>query len=160
LQTTASSSTCKQSCDDGYTTDGNIEHFFKKDKPTEIDATKTYYRCVDCDLPCETCWGQGKYENTLKAYDYGKKGDKERCRTCSATFNFLVKSEEKCFVTCSAGYFEKKVGLYPDYGECGVCKKPCSTCRKCKTGKKGDENCLKRKDKQDPSSFFCLSCDQ
>jgi hypothetical protein len=67
-----------------------------------------------------------------------------------------VAKEQKCYVTCGAGYFEKLVGHYPDPSECGVCKEPCNTCKKCDPKK--DKNCDPLS--EDPSADFCTSCKQ
>lgn len=70
--------------------------------------------------------------------NFGKPGDKSLCVTCSATFPFLVKAEEKCYVTCNAGYFESIVGNLFNPAEspslCGTCVAPCETCSSCGAG--------------------------
>lgn len=107
-------STCLSSCQDGYTTDGNVEN--------PNDEVTRYYRCIECEMFCGTCQGQAKPDpKTGEITYYGKAGDKQRCVTCSEIFQFLVAKEEKCYVTCGAGYYEKIVGSYPSPSECGIC---------------------------------------
>lgn len=56
---TGSTSTCKQRCDDGYTTNG--------------DTNKI---CTPCDVSCKTC------------ADSGATGDRYKCLTCSANYKY------------------------------------------------------------------------
>ena len=140
--------TCTPYCVDGQTTNGNV---INKD-----DAAKKYYKCEECEMFCGSCKGQSKPNEEGVVESYGKAGDKSRCVTCSVIFQFLVALEEKCYVTCGAGYYEKLVGNYPDPSECGICKAPCNTCKKCDPLK--DKNCDATKD--EPSASFCTSCKQ
>jgi len=70
---------------------------------------------------CGTCRGQAKADDQGVVASYGKTGDKTKCVTCSEIFQFLVALEEKCYVTCGAGYYEKLIGDYPNPSECGIC---------------------------------------
>jgi len=145
LQTSLGLSTCKEECDDKYSVNGNdIE---MKNPAGEFDPTKTYNECQDCDLTCGTCEAQKVT---------GEKGDKNKCTSCGFSFPFFVPSQQICMTNCGAGYFDKVVGVYPSPSECGICEKPCSTCRPCVPGQ--DKNC-----EGDPfvaSARFCTACNQ
>lgn len=167
--------TCKASCDDGYTTNGNIQPA-EKDGVAR-DPKEAFYICESCEVSCGTCRGQGvppikageeppKPPPTDLATLIGKPGDKDKCLTCSATFPFYVPAEEKCYVACQTGFYEKLTAPHPELSECAKCKSPCRTCRKCTDG---SENCGctdtagKRKPgcvDEEPSASFCTSCDQ
>lgn len=94
--------------------------------------------------------------------NYGRDGDKSRCVTCSLTFSFFVPAEEKCYVTCNAGYYERVVGdkmnLKDFPSECGECVAPCETCTSCGAG---DKNCnAVSGDFSKSGANFCTSCRQ
>jgi len=55
LQDSQGKSTCKNQCDDKYTTNGFA--VTTANKQGVIDETKTYYTCKDCDVTCGTCEG-------------------------------------------------------------------------------------------------------
>ena len=57
---------------------------------------------------------------------------------------------------CGAGYFDKLVQVFPAPSECGICEKPCSTCRKCDPSR--DRHCTG--DVDVASAKFCTACDQ
>lgn len=69
LMTTETASTCKNKCDDGWTTDGN---------PGKV--------CQRCDSSCKTC------------VDEGNKGDKNECTLCAPGFELRLgrKCVERC----------------------------------------------------------------
>ena len=61
------SSTCQDSCDDGFTTDGNPD-----------------LHCIKCDDSCATC------------KDDGVKGDAQTCTECAVGYDFKDRSTKKC----------------------------------------------------------------
>jgi hypothetical protein len=77
----------------------------------------------------------------------------------------LVPAEEKCYVTCNAGYFERIVGdasseqaLIDFPSECGECVAPCETCTACGSS---DKNCFAiGGDFTKAGANFCTSCKQ
>jgi hypothetical protein len=138
--------TCKEGCDDAYTTNGVVikpltrpATCATKDKETiksgdaknpvstlvckkVNDPSRDYDVCTACDIPCATCKGQK---------GGGTSGDKAKCITCTAEFVFAVKAEETCFVSCPSGYYEVRnaAGQIPIGNEaCKVCEAPCLSC--------------------------------
>lgn len=96
-----------------------------------------YYKCTECQTECGTCKGQGLEDPDKRGkYDYGEKGDKEKCIHCSAAFNFIVQTEKTCMTMCTAGYYQQRIGSWGApknskinkswYGECVKCNLPCS----------------------------------
>ena len=61
LMTTEAASTCKGKCDDGWTTDGDVNKV-----------------CQTCSASCETC------------LDNGNAGDKNECVTCAAGYDLRI----------------------------------------------------------------------
>lgn len=149
LQATPESSTCQRQCDNGYTTDGDKIIPKSLQNPSLDDPDMAYYKCTECQTECGTCKGQGIFDRKARKYDYGEKGDKQKCIHCSAAFNFLVAKEETCMTMCTAGYFQNSIGNWGStpkisskwYGECGKCNFPCSQCKKCDINK--DKTCVK-----------------
>lgn len=87
--------TCILKCPDGFTSNGD----------------KTTRACVPCDMSCGTC------------ADTGVVGDKNKCLTCAAGYNFRSTSDSKCLTSCNTnGYYQV------DAKTCGSCAFPCKSC--------------------------------
>jgi hypothetical protein len=149
--TKAGESTCKETCEDGYTTDGRAEQVAGPDGV--LDPARSYQVCTDCDIMCQS-------GGTCKSQDnVGQEGDRSKCVTCGFSFPYFVDVEESCLLTCPAGYFVELQQAYPYPSACGICQDPCQTCRACEPGT--DLNCdVAAALPFSPSAGFCTSCRQ
>ena len=95
---------CEKHCNHGFTSNGNLKKI-----------------CETCDESCNGC------------RDTALVDDKFRCLKCYPGFDMTFKADNRCFETCTFGYFE----LTPK--TCGQCQLPCTGC-------KGDQN-------------YCTACD-
>lgn len=164
LQKKDGGQTCQEACDDKYTTNGE----------SAGSGDDMYYECVECDMFCATCRGQGlPYQDPGSPYhgeidlgqipaDHNNGEPKQRCITCDPVFPYLVSDEERCYVQCNAGYYEKVSNILEANAppaECERCddseETRCETCSACD---ESDAKC-----KVDPFGIeagakFCTSC--
>lgn len=96
-------STCKTSCDDGFTTNGNAGLV-----------------CQQCDASCATC------------ADDGLEGDAEDCLTCSPAYNLYDEANNICLKSCPDGQFEKDGLCLPCDANCFTCAGGADVCTSCK----------------------------
>lgn len=84
---------CKASCSSVSTSNGNPEKV-----------------CEACDESCRGCFDKGEPE------------DKYRCKKCSSGFGMTFAPDNRCFKSCTHGYFQ----INPE--QCGKCASPCLAC--------------------------------
>lgn len=153
LQRGEATQTCQEQCDDKFTTNGQSVN--------PASTTEKFFECQECDMFCDKCKGQGTLDTVTNEIDYGTDGDKSRCVTCSFTFPYLVPSEEKCYVQCNAGYYEKVTKTDINFqGECGLCDSTDSRCETCASCDADDLNCLFDPLGNEAGAKFCTSCVQ
>ena len=131
--------TCKEQCDDAYTTNGLVvtpKTCTKKSTTKAADGTtpcqtwtpepsREYGVCTACDIPCATCEGQ------KAPLSSGKPGDTAKCTSCTAEFRFAVEAEQTCFVSCPSGYYEvrnEQDQIVIGKEACKKCELPCLSC--------------------------------
>ena len=93
--------------------------------------------CEACDRPCATCEGAGPYNADPALSNVGLAGAKFKCTSCDPAYPFLLDEVlddgtrlQECYPACLSGMYTKEE-RDDHVAACGLCKAPCSTCRKC-----------------------------
>ena len=96
-------STCKSSCDDGFSSNGSTEK-----------------KCVKCDISCNLC------------VDNGNMGDRSRCITCAKGYDFRYTPLQQCLRSCSNGLYQSSPSLCSlCSATCRTCDRSASNCTSC-----------------------------